>query len=50
MLFDCLRVLKRCFNAYVLSSLDHYAPVQRSSVESHLDELLHCYSECGKVV
>ena len=35
-LFDCLRVLKSCFNVYVLSSLEHCAPVWMSSTESHL--------------
>ena len=35
-LFDFPRVVKNCFNAYVLSSLVHCAPVWMSSVESHL--------------
>ena len=36
MLFDCPRVLKGCFNAYVLSSLEYCASVLMSLVESHL--------------
>ena len=35
-LLDCPRVLKSCFNAYVLFSLEYCAPVWMSSVESHL--------------
>ena len=35
-LFDCLRVLKGCFNAYILSSSEYFAPVWMSSAESHL--------------
>ena len=35
-LFDCPRVLKGCFNAYGLSSLEYCAPVWISSAESHL--------------
>ena len=35
-LFDCPRVLKRYFNAYVLSSLKCCAPVCISSAEFHL--------------
>ena len=35
-LFDCLRVLKSCFNAYVLSSLEYCAPLCISSAESSL--------------
>ena len=38
-LFDCSRVLKRCFNAYVYSSLNSCAPVWMSSAESHLNLL-----------
>ena len=34
--FDCLRVLKGCFNAYILSSLEYCAPVSMSSTDSHL--------------
>ena len=32
-------MLKSCFNAYVLSSLEYCAPVVMSSAESHLDFL-----------
>ena len=35
-LFDCPRVIKSCFNAYVLPSLKYCAPVLISSAESHL--------------
>ena len=35
-LFDCPRVLKSCFNVYVLFSLKYCASVWISSVESHL--------------
>ena len=35
-LSDCPRVLKSCFGAYVLSSLEYCAPVSMSSAESHL--------------
>ena len=35
-LLDCPRVLKICFNAYVLSSLEYRAPVWMSSAGSHL--------------
>ena len=35
-LFDCPRVLKNCFNAYVLPSLEYCAPVSILSAESHL--------------
>ena len=38
-LFDCSRVLKACFNAYVLSNLEYHAPVWMSSAESHLSFL-----------
>ena len=38
-LFHCPRVLKSCFNAYVLPGLQHSAPVQMSSAESHLNLL-----------
>ena len=34
--FDCPRVLKSCFNAHVLSSLEYCALVWMSSAESHL--------------
>ena len=34
-LFDCPCVLKNCFNAYVLSSLEYCVPVWMST-ESHL--------------
>ena len=34
--FDCPRVLNGCFNAFVMSSLEYYAPVRTSSTESHL--------------
>ena len=35
-LFDCPRVLKSCFNAYALSSLEYCAPLWMSSAESNL--------------
>ena len=35
-LLDCPRVLKNCFNAYVLSSLEYCAPVWMSLAKSHL--------------
>ena len=35
-LFDCQRVLKSCFNAYVVLSLYYCTPVWMSSGESHL--------------
>ena len=35
-LFDCPRVLKGCFHAYVLFSLEYCAPVRMSSAEFHL--------------
>ena len=35
-LFNCPRLLKNCFNAYVLSSLEYCAFVWKSSAESHL--------------
>ena len=35
-LFDYPRVLKSCFNAYILSSLEYCAPVLVSSAESNL--------------
>ena len=35
-LFDCPHMLKSCFNAYVLSSLEYWAHVWISSAESHL--------------
>ena len=38
-LFNCPRVLKGCFNAYVLSSLEHCVPVWMPSAESHLSFL-----------
>ena len=34
--FDCSRVLKSCFNAYVLSNLQHCAPVWMPPAGSHL--------------
>ena len=59
-LFECPHVLKSCFNAYVLSSLEHWAPVWMLSAESHLglvDRVVrsadkcedeHCYMEHRK--
>ena len=38
-LFDCMRVLKSCFNAYVLPNLEYCAPVWKLSAESHLSFL-----------
>ena len=35
-LFDCPRVLKSCFNVYVLSSLEYCAPAWMPLAESHL--------------
>ena len=35
-LFDCPRVLKSCFKAYILPYLEYYASVWMSSAESHL--------------
>ena len=35
-LYDCPPVLKRCFYAYVLPSLEYCASVLLSSAESHL--------------
>ena len=35
-LFDCLRVLKSCFNAFVRSSLEYCASLWMSSTEFHL--------------
>ena len=35
-LFDCSRVLKGCFNAYVFYRLEYCAPVWMLSAESHL--------------
>ena len=35
-LYNCPQVLKGCFNAYVLSSLDYCAPVCILSAASHL--------------
>ena len=35
-LFDCPRVLKTCFNAYNLSSLEYCSPEWMSSAESQL--------------
>ena len=35
-LFDCPRVLKGCFNAYVLSTWEYCAPVGMSSAEFRL--------------
>ena len=35
-LFDCPRVVKSCYNTYVLFSRDYCAPVWMSSEESHL--------------
>ena len=43
-LFDCPRVLKSCFNEYVLSTLECCALVWMSSEESHLgflDSMVH---------
>ena len=39
-LFNCPRVLKSCYNAYVLSSLEYCAPMRMFSVESHLGLLV----------
>ena len=50
-LLDSSRVLKSCFNAYVLSSLEYCAFVWMSSVESHLrllDSIVRS-SQCWKV-
>ena len=44
-LFDWSRMLKGCFNAYVLSSLEYCAPVWMPSADSHLrllDSSVHC--------
>ena len=38
-LFDCLRVLKICFNACAFLNLEYCAPVWMSSAESHLSLL-----------
>ena len=38
-LFDCPRVLKRCFNACILSTVVYCAPVWMLSAESHLNLL-----------
>ena len=38
-LFNCLNVLKSCFNAYVLLSLEYCAPLWMSSVKDHLSLL-----------
>ena len=35
-MIDCPRMLKGCFNAYVLFSLEYCSPVWMSSTESHL--------------
>ena len=34
--FDCHRVVKSYFNAFVLSNLEYFAPMWMSSVKSHL--------------
>ena len=36
LLGDCPRVVKSCFNAYILFDLEYCAPVWMSSAESHL--------------
>ena len=38
-LFDCSRVLNNCFNAYILSNLEYYAPGRMSSAGSNLSFL-----------
>ena len=38
-LCDCPRVLRSCFNAYVLSKLEYCAPVWMTSAETHLSLL-----------
>ena len=35
-LFDCPRVIKGCFNTYILSNMEYCAPVSKSSGESYL--------------
>ena len=42
--FDCPRVLKGCFNAYIFSSLEYCIPVRMSSAKSRLcmrDSIVH---------
>ena len=38
-LFDCPRVIKSCFNAYVLAKLEYFATVCMSSTESQLSSV-----------
>ena len=47
--FDCPRVLKSCFNAYVLSSLDYCAPVWMSAAEYDLSLLENTFRSADRL-